>query len=80
MLCVIATSFAFLDTTLISVKAQMDDGLSFDQAYGNLLGCFLVGAILQSGVSFIPAPFMRRIFPQWLAGLAVFLIGVSLTR
>jgi xanthine/uracil permease len=78
MLCVIATSFAFLDTTLISVQAQMEDGLSFDEAYGNLLGCFLVGAILQAGFSFIPGPLMRRIFPPWLAGLAVFLIGISL--
>eukprot|EP00980_Cylindrotheca_fusiformis_P021801 scaffold8638_cov77-Cylindrotheca_fusiformis.AAC.3 len=56
----------------------MNEGKSFDEAYGSLLGVFMVGAIFQSGFSFIPGPYLRRIFPTWLAGLGVFLIGISL--
>ena len=56
----------------------MAQGYSFDEAYGSLLGVFMVGAIFQSGFSFIPGPWLRRIFPSWLAGLGVFLIGLSL--
>jgi NCS2 family nucleobase:cation symporter-2 len=79
MLCVIATSFAFLPTALQSITVQMDEGKSFDEAYGSLIGVFLVGAIFQAGISFIPGPMLRRIFPKWLAGLCVFLVGLSLT-
>jgi len=56
----------------------MAEGKSFDEAYGSLMGVFMVGAIFQSMFSFIPPRFLRRIFPSWLAGLGVFLIGVSL--
>ena len=56
----------------------MKEGLSFDEAYGNLLGVFMVGAIFQSMFAFIPPRFLHRAFPSWLAGLVVFLIGVSL--
>lgn len=39
----------------------------------------MVGAIFQSMISFVPGRILRRVFPQWLAGLCVFLIGVNLT-
>jgi xanthine/uracil permease len=79
MLCVIATSFAFLPTAQQSITTQMNEGKSFDEAYGSLLGVFMVGAIFQSMISFVPGRILRRVFPQWLAGLCVFLIGVNLT-
>ena len=75
LLCVIATSFAFLPTAQQSIDTMMKEGKTFDEAYGSLLGVFMVGAIFQSSFSFIPGPTLRRIFPQWLAGLGVFLIG-----
>lgn len=78
MLCVIATSFAFLPTAQQTIRIGLREGLTYDEAYGSLLGVFMVGAIFQSGFSFIPAHYLRRIFPTWLAGLGVFLIGVNL--
>lgn len=75
---VIATSFAFIPTAVTSINTQIEAGKSFDEAYGSLLGVFMVGAVFQSGFSFIPGPILRKIFPPWLAGLGVFLIGVSL--
>lgn len=56
----------------------MAKGKTFDEAYGSLLGVFMVGAVFQSGFAFIPPSTLRRIFPAWLAGLGVFLIGLSL--
>lgn len=79
MLCVIATSFAFLPTAQQSIDVMMAEGKTFDEAYGSLLGVFMVGAIFQSCFSFIPGKVLRRVFPPWLAGLGVFLIGVNLT-
>lgn len=79
MLCVIATSFAFLPTTQSSIDTMMAEGKTFEEAYGSMLGTFMVGALFQSMFSFIPGPTLRRIFPTWLAGLGVFLIGLNLT-
>lgn len=78
LLCVIAPSFAFLNTIMGSISTQMERGASYDEAYGNMLGVFMIGAVYQMGFGFIPAHILQKIFPQWLAGLAVFLIGVSL--
>jgi len=78
MLCVIATSFAFLPTAQQTIQIGLREGKTYDEAYGSLLGVFMVGAIFQSGFSFIPMQYLRRIFPTWLAGLGVFLIGVNL--
>lgn len=78
MLCVIATSFAFLPTAQQSIDTMIREGKTFDEAYGSLLGVFMVGSIFQSSFSFIPGHILRRVFPPWLAGLGVFLIGVSL--
>lgn len=78
MLCVIATSFAFLPTTQQTITKLMNEGKTFEEAYGSLLGVFMVGSIFQSCFAFIPGDKLRRIFPAWLAGLCVFLIGVNL--
>ena len=68
LLCVIATSFAFLPTTQSSIDKLMSQGKTFDEAYGSLLGVFMVGAVFQSLFSMIPGPRLRKIFPSWLAG------------
>lgn len=78
LMCLIATSFAFLPTAEYTIKTLMAEGKTFDEAYGSLLGVFLVGAIVQAGVAFIPPPTLKKIFPAWLAGMGVFLIGVNL--
>lgn len=78
LLCVIAPSFAFLNTITGSISTQMARGAEFDEAYGALLGVFAFGAVYQMLFGFIPAHILQIVFPQWLAGLSVFLIGVSL--
>ena len=78
LMCLIATSFAFLPTAQQTITTLMAEGKTFDEAYGSLLGVFLVGAICQAGIAFIPPPTLRKIFPPWLAGMGVFLIGVNL--
>lgn len=78
LMCLIATSFAFLPTAQYTITTLMAEGKTFDEAYGSLLGVFLVGAIVQAGIAFIPPPILKKIFPSWLAGMGVFLIGVNL--
>jgi uracil-xanthine permease len=77
-MCLIATSFAFLPTAENTIDTLMAEGKTFDEAYGSLLGVFLLGAVLQALIAFIPPPTLRKIFPPWLAGMGVFLIGVNL--
>jgi len=78
LMCLIATSFAFLPTAESTIDTLMAEGKTFDEAYGSLLGVFLVGAIVQAGIAFIPPRILKKIFPPWLAGMGVFLIGVNL--
>mmetsp|Transcript_24367 Transcript_24367/g.36111 ORF Transcript_24367/g.36111 Transcript_24367/m.36111 type:complete len:422 (-) Transcript_24367:46-1311(-) len=79
LMCLIATSFAFLPTAEESIKLMMAEGKTFDEAYGSLLGVFLLGSVFQAGIAFIPPRILRKIFPPWLAGMGVFLIGINLT-
>lgn len=78
LMCLIATSFAFLPTAEQVIKKGLKEGKSFDEAYGSLLGVFLLGSVFQAGIAFIPPKILRRVFPSWLAGMGVFLIGVNL--
>lgn len=79
LMCLIATSFAFLPTAESTIQTLMEEGKTFDEAYGSLLGVFIVGSLFQALIAFIPPANLRRIFPPWLAGMGVFLIGVNLT-
>uniref|UniRef100_A0A061SFW1 Nucleobase:cation symporter-2, NCS2 family n=1 Tax=Tetraselmis sp. GSL018 TaxID=582737 RepID=A0A061SFW1_9CHLO len=79
LLSVMGTSFTFLPIVQESVRAQTSDGsVDFPTAYGNLLGVFLVGSLVEAAMSFVPTRFLRAVFPPYISGLTIFLIGASL--
>lgn len=55
-------------------------GISWNDAYGKFLGTNLICAWITVIVSFLPTHALRKLFPSWIAGLTVFLVGVSLLR
>ena len=61
-------------TTLNYVQA----GATFEQAYGGFLGCVMVLSPVPMLVSFIPPKILGKIFPRFLVGAVILLLGVSL--
>jgi len=81
LLSVMGTSFTFLPIAQGAVAAQMNDPenpVDFPTAYGGLLGCFMIGSFVELLMSFIPPRILRKVFPPWISGLTIFLIGASL--
>ena len=78
LLSVMGTSFTFLPIVQSSVSAQMSQGVDFPTAYGNMLGVFMIGAFVEAAMSFIPTRILRKVFPPYISGLTIFLIGASL--
>ncbi|KAG1674137.1 hypothetical protein FOA52_015768 [Chlamydomonas sp. UWO 241] len=80
LLSVIGTSFTFLPISRGAIATQMASGKSFDEAYGALLGVYIVGALAELSMSFIPRKYIKKIFPPWISGLTIFLIGAALIK
>eukprot|EP00798_Chlamydomonas_sp_ICE-L_P005798 gene5798-6079_t len=80
LLSVTGTSFTFLAITRESIAIQMKDGKSFDEAFGAMLGVYMVGTIMEGLISFIPRKYIKKIFPPWMCGLTIFLIGSALIK
>ncbi|KAG1674138.1 hypothetical protein FOA52_015769 [Chlamydomonas sp. UWO 241] len=80
LLSVIGTSFTFLPISRGAIATQMAAGKSFDEAYGALLGVYIVGALAELCMSFIPRKYIKKIFPPWISGLTIFLIGAALIK
>mmetsp|Transcript_34845 Transcript_34845/g.98797 ORF Transcript_34845/g.98797 Transcript_34845/m.98797 type:complete len:671 (-) Transcript_34845:52-2064(-) len=81
LLSVMGTSFTFLPIAQGAVKAQTNDPndpVDFPTAYGSLLGVFALGSCVEFGASFVPTRILRAIFPPYITGVTVFLIGASL--
>eukprot|EP00873_Tetraselmis_striata_P000948 jgi/Tetstr1/421212/TSEL_001117.t1 len=81
LLSVMGTSFTFLPIAQRAVAAQMtdtNDPRDFPTAFGSLLGVSMIGSFVEMGMSFIPPRYLRKIFPPWISGLTIFLIGASL--
>ena len=53
-------------------------GTSWNDAYGKFLGTNLVCCWITFAVSWLPTRILRKLFPSWIAGLTVFLVGVTL--
>lgn len=53
-------------------------GFSWNDAYGKFLGTNMVCSFATTLISFLPPRVLRRLFPTWIAGLTVFLVGVNL--
>ena len=54
-------------------------GYSFDEAWGKLLGTIMICVWLEGLISFLPPKVLKRVFPPFVLGVTVFLIGVQLT-
>lgn len=53
-------------------------GYSWNDAYGKFLGTNMVCSFATTLISFLPPRVLRKLFPTWIAGLTVFLVGVTL--
>ena len=53
-------------------------GYSWNDAYGKFLGTNMVCSFATTLISFLPPKVLRKLFPTWIAGLTVFLVGVTL--
>lgn len=87
LLSVVGTTFSFVPIVqevlesqyrVVRAEGREPTGEDFRAGIGSLLGVFMVGCLIQATMSFIPARMLRRIFPKWLTGMVVFLIGASL--
>ena len=56
----------------------MQHGGNWNDAYGRYLGTVMVCAFATIIVSFFPTRLLKRLFPSYIAGLVVFLVGVYL--
>lgn len=53
-------------------------GTSWNDAFGKFLGTNLICVWITFAVSWLPTRILRKLFPSWIAGLTVFLVGVNL--
>ena len=59
----------------------MDDGISFPDAYGKVLGSAAICAVLFIGLTLIPRHHVQVLFPPAVTGSILVLVGLdSLTR
>ena len=79
LISVMGTSFTFLPIVQGAIRAQTADGeTDFREAYGNMLGVFMVGAFIEAAMSFIPIKYLRAVFPPYISGITILLIGAAL--
>lgn len=85
LLSVMGVSFTFLPIFQSSIRAICGEdgvpgcqGTEGETAYGRLLGTVCVCALLEVFLSFVPARLLRKVVPNFVAGITVALIGVGL--
>lgn len=85
LLSVMGVSFTFLPIFQSSMRAICAEdgvpgcqGTEGETAYGRLLGTASVCALLEIFLSFIPARLLRKVVPNFVAGITVALIGIGL--
>ncbi|KAK9795575.1 hypothetical protein WJX73_005235 [Symbiochloris irregularis] len=78
VISVAGISFTFLLTAENSVDIMMQDGDSFDVAYGRFIGVLLATTWLVVAISFMNERMVKRIFPPLVPGVTIFLIGAAL--
>jgi uracil-xanthine permease len=57
----------------------MSRGYDYYEAWGKLLGTILVCVWLEAGIALIPYKYLKKVFPPYVLGVTVTLIGVQLT-
>jgi xanthine/uracil permease len=53
-------------------------GLTFDEAFGKILGTVAVCAVWPVILSFMPHKALKKVFPPIVTGITIFLIGTKL--
>lgn len=57
----------------------MSGGYDIEEAWGKLLGTIMLCVWLEALIAFIPQKILKRVFPPYVLGVTVMLIGVQLT-
>lgn len=88
LISVVGTSFATIPVATGAFTQMYRDGycptgaggarLACPQAYGAVIGTAALCALLEIGLSFMPAKFLKKMFPPLVTGPTVMLIGVNL--
>lgn len=79
LISVMGTSFTFLPIVQGAIRAQVKNGeTDFATAYGNMLGVFMVGSFIEAAMSLLPTRYLRAVFPPYISGITIFLIGAAL--
>ncbi|KAJ9504870.1 hypothetical protein QJQ45_030430 [Haematococcus lacustris] len=71
------TSVPIVQSTL--AKLMKGEGMSFDEAYGHVLGTLCVSTLTPILFSFLPIKVLRKVFPPVVSGVTILLIGIHLT-
>ncbi|EFJ52311.1 hypothetical protein VOLCADRAFT_115955 [Volvox carteri f. nagariensis] len=64
-------------TSVINVLMK-EQGFTFEEAYGKLLGTLMLCSIIPTILSFFPIRIIKKIFPPIVCGVVIMLIGVHL--
>ena len=92
LITVVGTSFASLSTGSAVFNALYADGTcpstrdsagaivrqACPEAYGKLLGTFMVTSVCLMAMSFVPPSKLKKMFPPLVTGITIVMIGVSL--
>jgi xanthine/uracil permease len=78
VLSVMGVSFTFLPVFESSMSQMKNDGYSGIEAYGKMLGTVMVCALLEVFLSIVSTKTLKKVFPPFITGITVFLIGASL--
>lgn len=79
LLSVMGTSFTWLPITQEALQLQAsEEGRTWKEAFGYVLGTYALLSIVEMIISFIPYRIMRRAVPPLVSGVAVSLIGIGL--
>lgn len=79
VLSTLGTTATFAPIAQAAIRMMADDGAatSWDEAYGKLLGTWMVCALLQMLLSLTPPRVLRRLLPSFVAGVVITLIGLQ---
>jgi xanthine/uracil permease len=58
----------------------MSRGYTFNEAWGKLLGTIMLCVWLEGLIAFIPYKILKRVFPPYVLGITVMLIGVQVSK
>ena len=58
----------------------MSYGYTLDEAWGKLLGTIMACVWIEGLISFIPNRILKKVFPPYVLGVTVMLIGVQVSE